>query len=628
MNNYEDDLGLSYIVGDWPALEKTILENVTDWSTCIQAGGHFGTYPKNLARMFNTVYTFEADKENYAILAENCKDQKNIIHYNVALSAYERTMDVKKVMGGNSGQRLVFPGTEIPAITIDSLNLTSCGLIQLDIERHELYAIMGAIRTIEQFRPVIILEGPEVTNNACDIILDQLGYEFAGRAGYDSVFKYTGKMGKFAEFNDSIQQKKKILIAIPTARYIEADTFKSIYDLEVPEGYEVTYQHFYGYRVDQVRNLIADWVVHGFDYLFSVDHDVTFPPDTLKRLLEHNVDLISGVYRQRLEPQRIEIYDLNQNRMEYSDIHNQPIVQIGGCGFGCVLIRKEVFVGVGYPQFEYHPALDHNNTISEDTDFCKKAMDKRFNLWCDPSILCGHIGSTTMHVQIPQVNKTETHLRNLASLNVLSQDYINYMWDMKSVGFQPKVIYDIGACVLHWTKEARKVWPQAEFIPFEAMSDVQFLYKEAGFKDYAVGCLLSDVTGEEVEFYENIEHPGGNSMYKENSEYSPSANELFPENKKVKRRTNTLDDIVKLNGLPQPDLIKMDIQGAELKALKGAEKTLENCSNIIIELQHKEYNLGAALKDEVIEYLNSIGFRLMATIRVGEVDGDYHFIRP
>jgi hypothetical protein len=50
---------------------------------------------------------------------------------------------------------------------------------------------------------------------------------------------------------------KKILIAIPTARYIEADTFKSIYDLEIPTGYETTFQTFYGYRVDQVRNLIS-----------------------------------------------------------------------------------------------------------------------------------------------------------------------------------------------------------------------------------------------------------------------------------------------------------------------------------------------------------------------------------
>lgn len=619
MNNYEDDLGLSYIVGDWPALEKTILENVTDWSTCIQAGGHFGTYPKNLARMFNTVYTFEADKENYAILAENCKDEKNIIHYNVALSAYERTMDVKKVIGGNSGQRLVFPGTEIPAITIDSLNLTSCGLIQLDIERHELYAIMGAIRTIEQFRPVIILEGPEVTNHTCDAILDQLGYELIGRAGVDSVFKYTGKMGKVVEFSESIQPKKKILIAIPTARYIEADTFKSIYDLQIPEGYEVTYQHFYGYRVDQVRNLIADWVVRGFDYLFSVDHDITFPPDTLARLLAHNVDLISGVYRQRLEPQRIEIYDLNQVRMEYSDIHNQPIVQIGGCGFGCVLIRKEVFQAIGYPQFEYHPALDHNNTISEDTDFCKKAMDKRFNLWCDPSILCGHIGSTTMHVQIPQANPVETRLRELSKLDSLPQEFTNYMWDMKALGIEPKVVYDIGACVMHWTKEARKVWPDSKFVLFDGMNHAEFLYKETGLPYYCEGPLGD--SERPVKYYEDSMNPAGSSVFKEDTQF-------FTENNAVNKMMRSLDSVVEQYNWDTPDLIKIDVQGAELLILKGAEKTLEKCNNIVIELQHQEYNLGASLRDEVIEYLNSIGFRLVSIIRIGEVDGDYHFIRP
>jgi len=199
---------------------------------------------------------------------------------------------------------------------------------------------------------------------------------------------------------------KKILIAIPTARYIEADTFKSIYDLEIPEGYETTFQYFYGYRVDQVRNLICDWVVRGYDYLFSVDHDITFPPDTLKKLLTHDVDLVAGVYRQRLEPQAIEIYDLNQQRMTIEQIYGQPLVPIGGCGFGCVLVKKEVIAGIGYPQFEYHPALDHGNTISEDTDFCKKAMNKGFKLWCDPSILCGHIGSTTMHVEL-KTNKFE-----------------------------------------------------------------------------------------------------------------------------------------------------------------------------------------------------------------------------
>lgn len=425
---------------------------------------------------------------------------------------------------------------------------------------------------------------------------------------------------------------KKILIAIPTARYIEAETFKSIYDLEIPEGYETTFQTFFGYRVDQVRNLIADWVVRDYDYLFAVDHDITFPTDTLKKLLAHDQDLVSGVYRQRLEPQLLEIYEPFGTRMSTEDLYakNWNLVGIGGCGFGCVLVKKEVLAGVGYPQFEYHPALNHNNTISEDTDFCKKAITKGFKLWCDPSIRCGHIGSTTMHVHVPTVDPVLQRLRELHDQRLLPKDHIDYLFKMKEQGIEPAVIYDIGACVLHWTNEARAVWQNSTIIPFEAMNAVEPLYLDRGYNLYATGCLLSD-TREEVEFYENLEHPGGNSLYKENNELSPLADQLFPDESKVKRITETLDSVVESLNLPKPDLIKMDIQGAELKALKGAQKTLETCNHLILELQHKDYNFGAPKSDEVIEYLKTIGFEMVGKgmfcgSELG-VDGDYHFIR-
>ena len=101
---------------------------------------------------------------------------------------------------------------------------------------------------------------------------------------------------------------KKILIAIPTARYIEPDTFKSIYDLDIPDGYEVDFQYFYGYNIDQVRNLIAHWVER-YDYLFSVDSDIAFPPDTLKRFLSYDKDMVTGLYIQRKPGQEIvEVY--------------------------------------------------------------------------------------------------------------------------------------------------------------------------------------------------------------------------------------------------------------------------------------------------------------------------------
>jgi hypothetical protein len=79
----------------------------------------------------------------------------------------------------------------------------------------------------------------------------------------------------------------------------------------------------------------------------------------------------------------------------------EDLLKIGGCGFGCVLVKSEVLSKVGYPQFEYHVALDHNNTFSEDVDFCKKVIDKDFTIWCDKTILCGHIGTKTFNVVVP-----------------------------------------------------------------------------------------------------------------------------------------------------------------------------------------------------------------------------------
>lgn len=413
---------------------------------------------------------------------------------------------------------------------------------------------------------------------------------------------------------------KKILIAIPTARYIEAETFKSIYDLEVPEGYEVEFQYFYGYRVDQVRNLIADWVVRGFDYLFSVDHDITFPSDTLKKLLAHDKDLVSGVYRQRLEPQMLEIYEPFGTRMSTEDLYSRDwnLVGIGGCGFGCVLVKKQVLVGVGYPQFEYHHALNHNDTISEDTDFCKKAISKGFSLWCDPSVLCGHIGSTTMHVEVPKVNPVEARLRELSLRDDQPKDHVDYLNGMMLEGVQPKVIYDIGACVMHWTKEARKIWPEAKIVMFDAMDHAEFLYKESGLDYYCDG-PVGDFT-RWVKYYENPMDPAGNSIFKEDTPH-------FTEEHAVDKKMRSLDDIVSEKGWAKPDLIKIDAQGAELLVLVGAEETLSECQDIIIEMQHQEYNLGAPQKEVVTEYLNSMGFELVDQIHIGQVDGDYHFRR-
>ena len=427
---------------------------------------------------------------------------------------------------------------------------------------------------------------------------------------------------------------KRILIAIPTNKNIEPSTFKSIYDQIVPEGYETTFQYFWGYQVDQVRNLIADWVINGnYDYLFSVDSDISFAPDTLSKMLSHNKDVVSGIYIQRIQGKHtIEIMRKNSNggisHVNWGDINGQGLVPIDGCGFGCVLIKGEVFKSIPYPHFVYHSAIDHANTVSEDVHFCNQARDKGFTLWADTSIICEHTGSYTFRVDMTMKNEDPVRhrLKELRQIVSIPDSHFNYLKTIKEI--EPKIIYDIGSCVLHWTDKAKQVWPAAQYFMFEAMDCCEFLYQEENLP-YNIG-VLSDQDNKIIEFYENKEHPGGNSYYRENPQFSPPAVDLFNDSHKVQKTTITLDSVVAQKNFPLPDLIKMDVQGAELDVLKGAQNTLKNCKDLILEIAHVEYNTGAPPKDSIINYVESLGFKLVTPTYFSTssgMDGDYHFTR-
>lgn len=426
---------------------------------------------------------------------------------------------------------------------------------------------------------------------------------------------------------------KKILIAVPTNRNIEVETFKSIYDLEIPEGYETEFQYFFGYQIDQIRNLMAEWGKH-YDYLFNVDSDIVLPKDTLTKMLQANKDIISGLYIQRVpDTHTLEIYMTTPNggldNVPLEEIEHQRIIEIGACGFGCVLIKGDVLRKMEYPHFHYQSSLNFQDTVSEDVYFCMKAKECGFSIWADTTIRCEHIGQTKYLVR-EIGDPVLQRLRNLSNQDLLPIDHENFLHSIKDLN--PKTVYDIGACVLHWTRHAKEVWPDSKYVLFEAMDEVEPIFRENGYNDYHLG-VLSSQDNQEIEFYQNLEHPGGNSYYRENEKINPMAAELFSEEKMVKKITKTLDTVIREKNLPIPNLIKMDVQGAEMDILKGATETLSNpeCRAVILELQHKDYNIGAPKYEQVIEYMESIGFRNEPKGpfcgSVENFDADYFFVK-
>lgn len=221
------------------------------------------------------------------------------------------------------------------------------------------------------------------------------------------------------------------------------------------------------------------------------------------------------------------------------------------------------------------------------------------------------------------MNEIENKLRGLSNLTVIPEVHISYLRKIKEhYNFNPKVIYDIGSCVLHWTKESSKIWPEATYYLFDAMDSVGFLYDEFGY-EYHLG-VLSDIDDKELIFYQSNESPGGNSYYKE---HSWATDLYYGKNSERIVKTTTVDTVVKNKNFELPEMVKIDVQGCEVDILKGMKKTLETCVHLIVELQHSQYNTGAPLSSESINFIESLGFELITPLFCNNgPDGDYHFI--
>jgi len=201
---------------------------------------------------------------------------------------------------------------------------------------------------------------------------------------------------------------------------------------------------------------------------------------------------------------------------------------------------------------------------------------------------------------------------------------MNYLYGLKDSGFEPKVVYDIGSHVLRWTSFARTLWPEAKFILFDAWDKAELLYQESNAQ-YFIG-VLGREDGKQVNFYQSDQEPGGNSYYREIGH--PTAHKIFPDDSCVVRETPRLDSVVVERSLPLPDLVKIDVQGAEWDVINGGAKTINAAKWLIVEMQHVQYNQGAPLAKETIPCIEALGWKCVAPLFTNNgPDGDYAFLR-
>lgn len=173
-------------------------------------------------------------------------------------------------------------------------------------------------------------------------------------------------------------------------------------------------------------------------------------------------------------------------------------------------------------------------------------------------------------------------------------------------------ILDAGASDGRVTRKLLRQFPRATAYAFEANPAYTKSLEQAAAEDPRIipqMVALSDVRGT-IEL--NIaESPGVTSLFRPAERFRqmhPSETGI----RKVERvGTVPIDDWVRETGEPSLELMKFDIQGAELRAMKGGKKTLTESTLVVYtEVFFNPMYEGGAVFSEIDLFLRSCGFML------------------
>ena len=194
------------------------------------------------------------------------------------------------------------------------------------------------------------------------------------------------------------KDKTKITIAVPTNRGFQPETFQCLLELiaEVSSKYNlhlICPEH--GYTIAENRNYIVVQALNNkSEWLLMIDDDMTFPPDTLDKLISNDKDICGVAYHPRCDLDRMKAIDETHyvNLEKNKDPKYKDVFECHATGTGIILIKTSIFLKIKRPwfQFEYHPTGQCK--LGEDWYFCENA--KKFNIktFADPTIKVGHIG--------------------------------------------------------------------------------------------------------------------------------------------------------------------------------------------------------------------------------------------
>lgn len=179
---------------------------------------------------------------------------------------------------------------------------------------------------------------------------------------------------------------------------------------------------------------------------------------------------------------------------------------------------------------------------------------------------------------------------------------------LKKLGYNPQIIYDVGASNSGWSYYIKKILTEAEFYLFEPlidyssdyqglMSEILRVFPSFHLFKYALGEKSGTVT---MNIFENAV-----------SSTALTISDIGQKTIPVEIPMLSMDEAIATFNLPNPQVIKIDTQGSELSILKGAIETLPKVDVLFLECWlYRGYGNETPLLTEIADWLLPLNFRL------------------
>lgn len=187
----------------------------------------------------------------------------------------------------------------------------------------------------------------------------------------------------------------KTLIGVITGEYARRADFYDYYNLLIkPPESMVLLCH--DRSPAKGRNMIIEAALgHDCSHILFIDDDMAYKPDSLLKLLEHDVDIVSGLYLSRAYPHQPIIFEFADENGACFPIylmgHEKRLTPIVAAGFGFLLIKTDIFKKLKKPYIRLGEL--NQEEWCDDIGFFNRVRRAEIKSYVDMDVHVGHMGT-------------------------------------------------------------------------------------------------------------------------------------------------------------------------------------------------------------------------------------------